>query len=98
MRLVFLQCTSKITICKPTGPLVVYLSHALAGIACSAAHSREDLRAEAAVLHNQKPYTYCFALCESFYRTGHCRKGALCDDAHGIQEVRSGFVHTLPVG
>ena len=64
-----------------------------AGIACAAAHSRSELRAEAAVLHNKKHYTYRFQLCESFYRTGQCSKGVLCDDAHGIGEVRSGPVH-----
>ena len=64
-----------------------------AGIACAAAHSRSELRAEAAVLHGEKHYTYRFQLCESFYRTSQCSKGVLCDDAHGIDEVRSAPVH-----
>ena len=79
---------------KSTTLFMAKLVSCAAGIACSAAHSRSELRAEAAVLHNQKPYTYRFALCESFYKTGQCRKGVLCDDAHGIEEVRSDSVHT----
>lgn len=64
-----------------------------AGIACASAHSRSELRAEAAVLHEKKDKSYRFQLCESFYRTGQCSKGVLCDDAHGIEEVRSGLLH-----
>ena len=61
---------------------------AAAGIACSSAHSRSELRAEAAVLHGKKDWNYRFQLCESFYRNNQCSKGILCDDAHGIEEVR----------
>lgn len=59
-----------------------------AGIACSDAHSRAELRAEAAVLHGNKHYTYRFSLCENFYRNNQCPRGILCDQAHGIDEVR----------
>lgn len=59
-----------------------------AGIACSEAHSRSELRAEAAVLHDQKPLNYRFSLCESFYRYGQCSNGIRCEHAHGIDEVR----------